>query len=98
MATANPAMNEAVYRRAVLAEIPDQAMTIRGLVVKTAILVVILLVTAGYTWSQAVAGNSTIAYGLLIAGSIGGFLVVLVTIFNPKVSPCGQKTQPIINH
>jgi uncharacterized YccA/Bax inhibitor family protein len=87
MATANPAMNEAVYRRAGLAEMPTEAMTIQGSVVKTAILVVILLVTAGYTWSQAVAGNTAVAYGLLIAGSIGGFLVALVTIFKPKVSP-----------
>jgi hypothetical protein len=55
MATANPAMSPAVYRRARLAATPAQALTLRGTVLKTAALVVILLVTAGYTWSQAVA-------------------------------------------
>ena len=40
-----------------------------------------------YTWSQAVSGATSLAYGLLIAGSIGGFIVALVTIFNPKISP-----------
>lgn len=87
MATANPAMNEAVYRRAGRANTPTQVMTLQGSVVKTAILMVILLVTASYTWSQAAAGDTTVAYGLLIAGLIGGFITALVTIFIPKVSP-----------
>ena len=87
MATANPAMSEAVYRRVGLAATPAQAMTVQGTVLKTAILVVILLVTAACTWAQAVAGSTTVAYGLLIAGAMGGFLTALVTIFIPKVSP-----------
>ena len=87
MASANPAMSEAVYRRAGLAETSTQAMTIGGTVLKTAILVALLLVTAGYTWSQAVAGNAPVAYGLMVIGGIGGFIMALVTIFIPKVSP-----------
>ena len=88
MATANPAMSEAVYRRAGLAATPTQVMTIQGTVLKTAILVVILLVTAAI---HLVPGRCRVpppsAYGLLIAGSIGGFITALVTIFIPKVSP-----------
>ena len=87
MATSNPAMSEAVYRRAGLAETPTQVMTVQGSVLKTAILVVILLGTGAYSWTQAVAGFTPIAYGLLIGGSIGGFITALVTIFIPKVSP-----------
>jgi uncharacterized YccA/Bax inhibitor family protein len=87
MASANPAMSEAVYRRAGLAETSTQAMTIGGTVLKTAVLVVILLATASYTWTQAVQGNAPVAYGLLIGGSIGGFIVALLTIFIPKISP-----------
>jgi hypothetical protein len=45
-------------------------------VLKTAILVVILLGTAAYTWAQAVEGSTTVTYGLLIAGSIGGLWVL----------------------
>ena len=67
MATGNPAMSEAVYRRAGW-RFARQAMTIQGAVLKTAILVVILLATAAYTWSQVVEGATTVAYGLLIAG------------------------------
>jgi len=87
MATANPAMSEAVYRRAGVATTPSRVMTIQGSVLKTAILVVILLATAAYTWAQAAAGATGLAYGLLIAGAIGGFITALVTIFLPKVSP-----------
>src|SRR5947209_594305 len=87
MATANPAMSEAVYRRAGLAATPTTVMTVRGAVLKTAVLVVILLVAAGYTWSQAAAGAATVTYGLLVAGSIGGVLTALVTIFVPRASP-----------
>jgi uncharacterized YccA/Bax inhibitor family protein len=87
MATANPAMNEAVYQRAGRADMSTGVMTLQGTVVKTALLVVILLVTATYTWSQAAAGPTTVSYGLLMAGGIGGFITAFVTVFIPKISP-----------
>jgi uncharacterized YccA/Bax inhibitor family protein len=86
MATANPAMNVEVYRRAGLADTPARAMTVPGTVIKTVVLVMILLATAAYTWSQA-AGATPVAYGLLVAGALGGFLTALVTVFVPRVSP-----------
>jgi uncharacterized YccA/Bax inhibitor family protein len=86
MATANPAMNEAVYRRAGRAFADARVMTIQGTVVKTAILLLILMAVAVYTWSQAIAG-SPLAYGSLMVGSIGGFVVALLTIFFPKAAP-----------
>jgi uncharacterized YccA/Bax inhibitor family protein len=80
-------MSDAVYRRAGFADTPTSVMTLRGAIIKTAILVVNMMVTAGYAWSQFAAGGGTVAYGWLIGASIGGFLVALVTIFIPKVSP-----------
>jgi uncharacterized YccA/Bax inhibitor family protein len=86
MATGNPAMNVDVYRRAALDEAPARVMTLQGTVIKTAILLVILLITAVYTWSQAAAG-SPLAYGLLVAGSLGGLVTAFVTVFVPRWSP-----------
>jgi uncharacterized YccA/Bax inhibitor family protein len=80
-------MSEAVYRRAGLASAPTQAMTIQGSVLKTALLVLILFVAAAFTWSQAVEGATTVVYGLLIAGALGGLLTAIVTIFMPRLSP-----------
>jgi uncharacterized YccA/Bax inhibitor family protein len=86
MATANPAMNEAVYRRAEMTDATTQVMTIEGTVLKTTVLMVILMITAVYTWSQAMT-PSPLANGLMIGGAIGGFIVALATIFLPKYSP-----------
>jgi uncharacterized YccA/Bax inhibitor family protein len=86
MATANPAMNEAVYRRAQSTDITAQVMTIEGTVLKTTVLMVILMITAVYAWSQATTG-SPLASILMIGGAIGGFIVALATIFLPKYSP-----------
>jgi uncharacterized YccA/Bax inhibitor family protein len=87
MATANPAMTEAAYQRAGRADSPASVMTLTGSVVKTSILVLILLVTAAFTWHEAATGETAVTYGLLIAGCIGGFIVALLTIFVPKLSP-----------
>ena len=86
MATANPAMNTAVYDRAGRAFESSSVMTLEGTVLKTAALLMILMATAVYTWFQAMAG-SPLTYGLLMVGSIGGFVVALLTIFVPKASP-----------
>ena len=87
MATANPAMNEGVYLRAERATIATGMMTVQGTVVKTAVLLAILLVAAGYTWSQASQGSSQLVTLLLIGGSIGGIVLALATVFFPKISP-----------
>ncbi len=87
MATANPTMTEAVYRRAGLADTPASGMTIPGTVLKTALLLVILLATAGYTWSQMLAGATPLTYALLILGLIGGLVTAFVTVLFPRASP-----------
>lgn len=86
MATGNPAMNVDVYRRAALTEAPAGAMTLQGAVIKTALLLLILVIAAVFTWSQAAAG-SPVAYGLLVAGSLGGLAIAFVTVFVPRWSP-----------
>jgi uncharacterized YccA/Bax inhibitor family protein len=95
MPTANPATSEAVYGRAGFADSPAEVMTLKGTIVKTAALVAILLVTAAYAWSKILAANAddeTVTMpakviGLLILGTLGGFITALVTIFVPRVSP-----------
>jgi uncharacterized YccA/Bax inhibitor family protein len=85
MATANPAMNLSVYNLAGRSE--AATMTIASTAIKTGILLVLLVIAGGYTFSLAMGEGSKIPYGLLIAGSLGGFITALVTIFFPKISP-----------
>jgi uncharacterized YccA/Bax inhibitor family protein len=86
MATANPAMNPAVYLRAGEARTATDVMTVSGTALKTGVLLVILVVTGTYTWSQAAAGTP-LSNGLLLGGLIGGGIVALVTIFAPRTAP-----------
>jgi uncharacterized YccA/Bax inhibitor family protein len=99
MATANPAMNESVYRRAGYADSPAHVMTINGTAMKTLALVAILLIAGSFTWDQVMkanvgvqAGGLTITpttAGLLILGVLGGLVTYFVTFLFPKVSPIG---------
>jgi uncharacterized YccA/Bax inhibitor family protein len=86
MATANPAMNEAVYQRATFAGSQTGVMTLEGTVFRTAVLLVVLIAGAVCTWSPAIT-SSDLSPGLMMIGGLGGFGVALLTIFVPRVSP-----------
>jgi uncharacterized YccA/Bax inhibitor family protein len=62
-------------------------MTVAGSVLKTSVLVVLLMVAAGYTRMQFRAGPTSDHFVWLIAPAIGGLVTAVVTIFFPKVSP-----------
>ena len=103
MRTSNPALNASVFN------IHDAAsatvMTLQGTVAKTAILLAIVVVGAGFTWHQAMnlmpaaeavaagPGASQLShapqgiYGYVAIGGIAGFVLALITIFKPSVSP-----------
>ena len=67
------------------------AMTLNGTVNKTAMLLVITLVGAMFSWSQAATALASGDTGMLmpyaLGGAIGGFIVALVTIFKKQWSP-----------
>ena len=67
------------------------AMTLNGTVNKTAMLLVITLVGAMYSWSQAAtalaSGETGMLMPLALGGAIGGFIVALVTIFRKTWAP-----------
>jgi uncharacterized YccA/Bax inhibitor family protein len=62
-------------------------MTVAGSVLKAAVLLVLLMVAAGYSWMQVRAGPTGDHIGWLIAAGIGAFVIAVVTIFFPKASP-----------
>jgi len=66
----------------------DQAMTLNGTVNKTGVLLLLIMVSAMYTWSLYTGPESMSAITpLLLAGGIGGFIVALVTIFKKQWAP-----------
>ena len=80
----NPALSSKVFENEKKKNngplIKDDVMTIKGTVDKTAMSLLLLLMTAYFSYTE----DSTI---FMIGGGIGGFIVALVTIFKKHLSP-----------
>lgn len=65
-----------------------ETMTTQGVVMKTALLLLCVLLSAGWTWMQFVkSGNDPAAISLwMIGGAIGGFVVAMITAFKKEWS------------
>src|SRR5437016_579695 len=101
MRTSNPALNDAVFQ--IHDSTSSTTMTLQGTVAKTAILLAILMVGAGFTWYQAMqsfdgaavdaargAGRVAIPASIMtygVVGAIAGLILAMITIFKPAVSP-----------
>jgi uncharacterized YccA/Bax inhibitor family protein len=82
--TSNPALNAKTFERfGPIAA--GEGMTIEGTVNRAGFLLLVLVATATWTWLQTFAG--TPVQGYLWAGLLGGFVVALITIFKPTLSP-----------
>ncbi len=62
-------------------------MTLRGTVNKSAILLILTIVGAAYTWSATRGGYATAGMGYATVGAIAGFILALVTCFKQEWSP-----------
>jgi uncharacterized YccA/Bax inhibitor family protein len=85
--SANPALNKNTFTGFTYAE-GTQAMTIQGTVNKVAIMLLLVLGGAWYTWRMAYGALQTdpvaasrIMMPWMIGGGIGGFIMAMVTIF-----------------
>jgi uncharacterized YccA/Bax inhibitor family protein len=86
MRTANPALNAKTFQNIGTVQQSD-AMTINGTVNKTGIMLLLLIASSSYTWSQFMEGNNNSMVLWTIVGAIGGMIVALVTSFKKTWSP-----------
>jgi uncharacterized YccA/Bax inhibitor family protein len=84
MRTSNPALREDVFSAARLDG--GATMTVNGTVNKTALLLILALVTAGASWVLATSGGPGVA-GWAIGASLAGLVVAIATIVRPRWSP-----------
>jgi len=90
MRTGNPALSANTFKDH---SDSSEQMTINGTVNKTAILLALVLITFGWTWNLFyTTQDPTSVIPYLWIGTIGGFIVALVTIFKKTWSPL---TSPI---
>lgn len=86
MRTANPALNKKTFANLAYASDTEQ-MTIQGTVNKTFFMLLLLLVTASFTWRAYGTSGVEAVYPWMIGGVIGGLIVALVTIFKKTWAP-----------
>jgi uncharacterized YccA/Bax inhibitor family protein len=94
--TSSPALSESAFRTAIRtaqssANVAESAMTVRGTINKTLLLVLLAGLGAVYTWkifteaiSVEVATGAVMPY--MIGGLIGGLIFSLIAIFSPRRS------------
>ncbi|MCC6763434.1 MAG: Bax inhibitor-1/YccA family protein [Deltaproteobacteria bacterium] len=81
MRSSNPALTDETFR-GTRAGFGADAMTIQGTVNKTGFALVILMVTASYTWNLGVADPRVPAFTMV--GILGGLVLAMVTIFKKE--------------
>ncbi|MCC6679389.1 MAG: Bax inhibitor-1/YccA family protein [Phycisphaeraceae bacterium] len=90
MRTANPALNERTFGNFDLtAASPSNVMTLQGTVNKTAILLALLVLAAGFVVHAVSQATDMAAAAMpwIAGGAIIGFILALVTIFVQKAAP-----------
>ena len=85
--TSNPVLTKSVFSRQSVAE--SGAMTVSGTINKTAIMLLLVVAAAVYTWNKFFgaatpeAGQAAVMPWLLVGG-IGGLITALITVFRPQ--------------
>jgi uncharacterized YccA/Bax inhibitor family protein len=91
MRSGNPALNDKTFLDIGSGHVVsggDNAMTLNGTVNKTAILLMLVVFTAAYTWSLASGPvPSPMLFPLMIGGAIGGLVFAMATIFKMTWAP-----------
>jgi len=86
--TANPALNANTFTGLPQAATGTDVMTLGGTVGKSTILILLLLITASYTWDLHFSGAPSEALMPYMWGGMGvGFVLALVTVFKKTWSP-----------
>jgi uncharacterized YccA/Bax inhibitor family protein len=86
--TSNPTLNGKVFQVGATPAYGSQSMTVNGTISKTFILLVCVLATAAWTWTQFLDTRDPGAVMPYLAlGSIGGLIMALVTTFKKEWAP-----------
>jgi len=82
--SSNPALSLKRFENLATADYAgSEVMTVNGTVNKTALMFLIVLVTASLTWSM----SGSLGYYFMIGGAVAGLILALITIFKPDASP-----------
>lgn len=87
MRTANPTLNEKLFSKLQHVSSKNQ-MTVNGTINRTLLSLLLVVLSASYVWSLFLAnGFSPAMMGILIVGSILGFITAIITVFKMSWAP-----------
>lgn len=81
MRTANPTLNEKVFIKSAEESYGETTMTIQGTVNKTFLLLLMVVVSASFTWKMFLESGMPAVFPWMIGGAIGGLIMAIATIF-----------------
>lgn len=84
MRTANPALSAKTFEQTGYVEM---GMTVTGTVHRTAILLGLCVISAGFTWVKFYSAQPEAAMPWMIGGIFGGLIMALVTVFKKSWAP-----------
>lgn len=89
MQSSNPALRADAFSGVTIQGTNSETMTTQGVVVKTGIMILLVLLTAGFTWMKFVqsGGNPQAVSAWLMVGVFGGLITAFATIFKPTWAP-----------
>ncbi len=88
MRTSNPALTPATFNGYQSAVPRGEAMTIGGAINRTAMLLLLVLLSAGYTWNLFLkSGNPAVVTPWMMGGVIAGLITAIVTVVKKEWSP-----------
>jgi uncharacterized YccA/Bax inhibitor family protein len=86
--SSNPTLSDKTFQDMARPASLAEAMTLNGTVNKTGFLLLLVIITAGWSWSRlGHAENPAELFPLLIGSAIGGFVLSLVIVFKKEWSP-----------
>lgn len=83
----NPLLNDRTFASLPRPGIGAGNMSIKGTVDKSFLLLVVLMVSALWPWSQMASGNAQAVSGIMMVGLLGGFVLALVISFKANLAP-----------
>jgi len=87
MRTANPTLSDQVFIEVPIAADDPNRMTLQGTVTKSGILLSLTFTTAVLTWMAFFSMGPGAVMPMAIGGSIGGFIMAMVTVFKKTWAP-----------
>ncbi len=87
-ASSNPTYSRSAIARLSAAHVNDgTVLTLPGIARKSLVLLLLVIVSAAYTWRTAAIQGPDAVLGAALIGLLGGFVLALVTMFSPTSAP-----------